>query len=78
MIVKMIDIIQVADKADFIVNGYAFTKCNMGYKILNLNKPQHALVISSNGEMLETSMDDIEIQIVKDYFAKNKKYMEEE
>ena len=29
-----------------------------------------------NGEVLETSMDDIEIQIVKSYLEKNKKFME--
>ena len=50
-----------------IVNGYAFTQNNENYRVLNLNKPEHALVIDSNGNVLETSMDDIEIQIVKDY-----------
>ena len=28
--------------------------------------------------MLETTMDDIEVGIVKDYFIKNKNYMEED
>ncbi len=73
----MPDILKIADAADLIVNGYAFTKCERGYKILNLDNPEHALVISNNGEILETTMDDIEMQIVKDYYSKNKKYMEE-
>jgi hypothetical protein len=30
-------------------------------------------VISEDGEMLETTMDDIEIEIVKDYYVKNRK-----
>ena len=45
---------------------------------MNLNCPEHAMVISADGDILETTMDDIEIQIVKDYFAKNKKFMEED
>lgn len=71
----MLDIIKIADEADLIVNGYAFTKCIEGYRILNLNKPGCALVLSDDGETLETTMDNIEIQIVKDYYKKNKKFM---
>ncbi len=73
----MTNIIKVADEADMIVNGYAFT-CNQGnYRVLNLNRPDRAAVFSKNGEVLETSMDDIEISIVKDYLKKNRKFMEE-
>ena len=74
----MLDIIKIADEADMIVNGYAFTRCGEGFRILNLNRPDRALVISRDGETLETSMDDIEIQIAKDYYVKNRKFMEEE
>ncbi len=74
----MIDIKKVADNADMIINGYAFTKCEEGFRILNLNRPDRALVISKTEEILETSMDDIEIQIVIDYYRKNKKFMEDE
>ena len=74
----MPDIIKIADEADMIVNGYAFTRCGEGFRILNLNRPDRALVISRDGETLETSMDDIEIQIAKDYYVKNRKFMEEE
>lgn len=73
----MIDIKSIADKADMIINGYAFTRCNEGYQILNLNKPSNAVVLSVAGEVLETSMDDIEIEIVKDYYMKNRELMEE-
>lgn len=73
----MIDIKNIADKADMIINGYAFTKCDEGYQILNLNKPGSAVVLSIFGEVLETSMDDIEIEIVKDYYKKNRELMEE-
>lgn len=73
----MIDIKNIADKADMIINGYAFTKCDEGYQVLNLNKPSNAVVLSVSGDVLETSMDDIEIEIVKDYYKKNRELMEE-
>ena len=38
----MADIKQVADAADMIVNGYAFTRCTEGYRVLNLNRPDRA------------------------------------
>ena len=73
----MIDVKEVADNADLIVNGYAFTKCSLGYRVLNLNRPSKAAVLSKEGEMLETSMDDIELRIVKNYLEQDKMLMEE-
>lgn len=73
----MCNLKEVADKADMIINGYAFTKSSEGFKVLNLNNPKKALLLSLNGEILETSMDDIENQIVKDYFNNNKKFLED-
>ena len=73
----MNDIKEIADAADMIVNGYAFTKCDSGYRVLNLNNPKKSIVISPEGEALETTMDDIEISIVSDYFKKNKQYLED-
>ena len=35
----MVDVKQVADAADMIVNGYAFTRCAEGFSVLNLNHP---------------------------------------
>ena len=57
----MIDIKMIADEADMIVNGYAFKRCKEGYRVLNLNRPDRATVLSLDGKVLETSMDDIEI-----------------
>lgn len=73
----MLDILKIAENADMIVNGYAFTRCDEGFRVLNLNRPDRAIVISIAGETLETTMDDIEIKIVKDYYQNNKKFMEE-
>jgi hypothetical protein len=72
----MIDIKKIADEADMIVNGYAFTKCDIGFRVLNLNRLDKALVLSFDGEVLETTMDDIEIQIVEDYYNNNLQFLE--
>lgn len=66
------------NSADIVVNGYAFTKFDDSIHVLNLNNPEKASVLSFSGEVLETSMDDIELDIVLDYYARNRKYMEEE
>ena len=66
----------IADNADVIVNGYAFTKSDDRIFVLNLNKPDRAAVLRSSGEVLETSMDDIELSIVTEYLQCNLKYME--
>ncbi len=59
--------------ADFIVNGYAFTKTDDGnYRVLNLNNGgESAALLDKDGEMLETNMDDIELGIVVDYLKRN-------
>ena len=69
-----LDIKDVSDKADMIINGYAFTKDNDYIRVLNLNHTNRAAVIYKD-EIVETNMDDIEEQIVSDYYKKNKKYM---
>lgn len=69
---------EIADKADMIVNGYAFTRENNQIRILNLNNLEKALVISEDGKVLETTMDDIEICIVLDYWNSDCEFMENE
>ena len=69
-------LVKIATIADIIINGYAFTRDGANVKVLNLNKMEKAAFLSNSGEVLETSMDDIEIDIVLDYYCRNKKYME--
>ena len=69
---------EIADKADMIVNGYAFTREDDQISILNLNNLDKALVISADGKVLETTMDDIEIRIVLDYWNSDREFMEDE
>lgn len=70
------ELIRIADNADFIVNGYAFTQNGENLSVLNLNQPDCAALMSRSGEVLETSMDDIELVIVRGYLLKNLKYLE--
>ncbi len=73
----MPDIKAVADKADIIVNGYAFTRNGEYIQVLNLNCPNKAVVYGTDGDVLETTMDDIELSIASRYLQQNKKYMED-
>lgn len=67
----------IADKADIIVNGYAFTREGDCIRVLNLNNPSKAVVFSIDGEVLETTMDDIELSIASKYIQQNKRFMED-
>ncbi len=69
---------EIADRADMIVSGYAFTRENSQIRILNLNNTEKAMVISEDGKVLETTMDDIEIRIVLDYWEDDREFMEDE
>ena len=69
---------EIADRADMIVNGYAFTRENGQIRILNLNNTEKALVISEEGKVLETTMDDIEIRIALDYWEDDREFMEDQ
>ena len=71
----MIDVLQIADSADVIVDGYAFLKSEHGCRVLNLNHPDKAAVFLEDGCISETTMDDIELNIVSEYYRKNKVFM---
>jgi len=72
----MRDIVQIAKDADLIVNGYAFTLQQGLVRVLNLDAPDSAVVMTKDGDVLETTMDDIEVQIVRDYLRRDLKYLE--
>ena len=73
----MPDIKTIADQADIIINGYAFTRKDDGIYVLNLNSPDKAVVYNTDGEVLETTMDDIELSIASRYLKQNLKYMKD-
>jgi hypothetical protein len=67
----------IADNADIIVNGYAFTRKDDRFHVLNLNNPCKAVVFGTSGDVLETTMDDIELSIASRYLQNNMKYIED-
>ena len=64
---------KVAFAAEFIVNGYTFTKTDDGnYCVLNLNnRGKGAALLSKEGDVLEANMDGIELGIAVDYLKRN-------
>ena len=68
---------EIADKADMIIRGYAFTREDALIRILNLNDRESSMVITSDGTMVETNMDEIEQALALDIWQKDSKYMEE-
>ena len=71
----MAELKEVADRADMIINGYAFTKEDELIRIINLNNMDKSLVVNDAGKVLETSMDDIEVHIVKGYLDNNREFI---
>ncbi len=67
---------EIADNADMIIRGYAFTKNGDFIRVFNLNDKESSMVISPDGTMLETNMNEIEQALVMDIWCKNAKYME--
>ena len=68
----------IIEKAQMIVCGYAFLKAEGGLmRVVYLHTPYHALLMTQEGDVLETNMDDIEINIVLKFWNRNKKLLEE-
>ena len=74
----MFNLKEIADAADVIIDGYAFIRKEEDrITVVNLNREGHAAIIFPSGEVVETSMDDIELSIAMDYLERAKSYMEE-
>jgi hypothetical protein len=67
----------IADKADMIFAGYAYTIADEKIKVINLENPDSAAVLDREGNMLETSMSDVELALVESYYIKNIELLEE-
>lgn len=68
---------EIAERSEMIVGGYAFTKADGVIRVLNLNNPTKAMVLSPKGIMLETNMDPIEQTLVLKHWDRNSCFMEE-
>lgn len=70
------ELMKICSTADMVVCGYAFTKtAESNVRVLDLREPHHALVLSPQGDVLETTMDDVELSLVCGYWNKNRKYI---
>ena len=69
---------KIADNADMIVRGYAFTKNGDFIQIFNINDGISAMVIDKDGIMIETNMNEIEQAVVMNIWNRDSKYMEKE
>ena len=67
---------EIADKADMIVKGYAFTRDGGLIRVLNVNDGASAMVIMEDGTMVETNMDEMEQALVAAIWKRDSKYME--
>ena len=68
---------EIADRADMIVNGYAFTKEKNVIRVLHLEEPHNAAVLSEDGGVIETNMSDIELALIGSYYTRNRKFLNE-
>ena len=66
---------KIADAANLIVGGYAMLQHELGFRIVNLNSG-NALIVSNDFNVLETSMEDLEIEVAIGYLKTNRSFME--
>lgn len=69
---------EIADSANMVVGGQAFTKKDGKISVLNINNPAYAMVLSLEGKLLETNMEPIEQVFVMRIWEKNSSFMEDD
>ena len=67
---------QIADDAAMIVRGYAFSYKDNFISVLNLNNPSRAMLISKDGEIIESNTDEIEEALILKIWNEDKEFME--
>ena len=72
------EIKEIANNANMVVGGYAFTKKNGVISVLNINNPKYAMVLSLEGKLLETNMEPIEQAFVMRIWEKNSSFLEDD
>lgn len=65
---------EIADAADMVVNGYAYTCIDDNIRVLNLRTGKAALVTSGH-EVSETNMDDMDLGVAMRYLVENEQFM---
>ena len=65
---------EIADAADMVVNGYAYTCIDDNIRVLNLRTGKAALVTSGH-EVSETNMVDMDLGVAMRYLVENEQFM---
>ena len=74
----MLDITKIADEADVIISGFAVKEKENGFSDYNLNNAEGVALFTTDGTLVETNMDDIELAMAKKNLLESKKYIEAE
>lgn len=67
--------IEIAERADLVLNGYAVTRDGENFKVVNLYSGKAAYVMN-DGSLSETNMDDVEADIACRIVVENRRYVE--
>ena len=67
----------LADEAEVIICGYAISKCDIGFRVINLHDLRNCSIFYDNGDLIETNMNDVELSVAREYFKRARKYMED-
>ena len=65
---------EIADAADMVVNGYAYTRVDDNIRVLNLRTGKAAFVTYGH-EVSETNMDDLDLGVAMRYLIENEQFM---
>lgn len=72
------EIEKIAAEAKFIIAGYSFSVNEENQvRVLNLENPTEAAVLTKEGDLLETTMNDSKLALVQSYYLKNKEFIGE-
>lgn len=67
---------EVADRADIIVAGYAYTRQDGYIEVVDLNDLSKKAIIQ-NDDIVASLMPDIEDDLILRYYRRNKKFMDD-
>ncbi len=71
------ELARICDDADMIIKGYAFKHKGSNIKVFNVNDGFSMMVMTMDGVLIETNMNEIEQMVVKKIWADDAKYMED-
>ncbi len=68
---------KICDDADMIIKGYAFKRKESNIEVFNVNDGFSMMIMTDNGVLIETNMNEIEQALVKKIWSNDAKYMED-